>query len=259
MKELITIINKYKKALSEIQPFLTELELYKSELDVVNTNIDILNKKLRCYDTIDFLLSKSTLKIKNLKFVNKLIQQIKQCKNELLDNNLYDEYMYKSKKVYEYLVDEGMSFIHNNMDTLYMNDDFVIFTNLLDSEINLKQKIIWYRKKECDRKINLYNGDLEIFYRMLIKQELLIWSKLFYNDFIYVLNNIHSEKFSFFEKYIYSVLLKYLGSNPEPILEHHFDEVFSGEEFLKSSIVQDKVYDIIFNKCYKKYFNIFEI
>lgn len=259
MKELNTTINKYKKALAEIEPFITDLELYKSELDVVNTNINNLNSKLRCYDTIDFLLSKTTLKIKNLKFVNKLIQQIKQCKNELPETLLYDEYIFKSKKVYEYLVDEGMSFIYNNMDTLYMNDDFVIFTNLLDSDINLKQKIIWYRKKECDRKINLYNGDLDIFYRMLIKQECLIWSKLFYNDFACVLNNLHNEKFCFFEKFIYSVLIKYLSTSPEPILETQYDKQINAEEFSKNTTMQDKIYDILYNKCFKKHFNIFEL
>ncbi|WUR03297.1 uncharacterized protein VNE69_04123 [Vairimorpha necatrix] len=245
-------LNSIKHSSSSINDFITQLDSYKSELDALNLSLINLNEDLKHYDFLDYLYFKKSQNIINLGIVNNLIQQLKICKNEI-DN---PEYLNKTDICYKYLLNEGYSFINKilkkSVDILYMNDDFCVFTNLIEDDRQIKQMILWHRTQECVKKRMFYKGDLNVFYRMMIKQECFVWYTLFYKDFIKSLNNLMNGEWTLFERFLYSVLIYYF-ENEEFIDLNKEKKECKFEEFSKSVEVQDYVYDLILEKCYKEY------
>lgn len=246
-------LSNIRENTEEINDFLVKFDLYNSELNTVNFALENINDELKHYDFIDYINSKKSYDIVSLDIVNKLIQQIKISKNEITDT----EYLNKAEIVYKFLIKEGYKFIKNvldkSVDILYMNDDFINFTNLIDTDKEIKQIILWHRSQECIKKREYYKGDLNIFYRMMIKQECFIWYKLFYKDFIFTINSLqNNESFTFYEKFLYSVLLPYFEEEEFIEVKNKKINIFI-KEFSTSCEVQDYVYDLILQKCYNEY------
>lgn len=248
-----SVLNELKETKKGIEDFIKTFDTYKSEQDDINNQINDLNKELKNYDMIDYLYSKLDCNLVSLNIVNKLIQQVKICKNEIID----DDYLLKCEVIYKYLVEEGYFFIrkilNKSVDLLYMNNDFVIFTNLMGNDTQIKQFILWQRSQECYKKKSYYNGDLNVFYRMMVKQECFVWSKLFYEDFLKTVNSLKNDKtFTLYEKFLYSILLPYFEEE-EYISITVVKKEICIDDFYRSVEIQDLIYDLVLQKCYRMY------
>ncbi|KAF9750346.1 hypothetical protein NGRA_3448 [Nosema granulosis] len=244
---------------------LSSLEAVNKEIAPVENNIDALNAKLKAFDFIDYI-SKHKLSSPDLKTVNRILQDLK-----LFKNDLTKDYLRRWKKVYDNVVEIGNDLvantIENQIESFYSNDDFVSFVVILETKEEVMEMVVEKRRRVCENKIRHYEGDKEVFYRMLINQEMFLWSMLFPENLNMILSrlvDLHLPLgYSKLERFVYAILCVYFDSStfdcatfdcPCPFLDENGTLKFMNNYSKMDSSVHDWFYNALVFKASKEYF-----
>ncbi|EOB11698.1 hypothetical protein NBO_931g0001 [Nosema bombycis CQ1] len=246
--------------------FIKSYDLIHKEMSILDSKISNLNLRLKPYDLIDFLLSKS-ISNKNLGSINRIMQDLK-----LIEKDLNEEYTSKFKKVYDKVLKVGNEIvkdkIKNKIESLYLNNDLITYIVLLDNKEEVMREVIEKRIEICNKKIEFYEykneggkeeggGYLEgagnqedgdqndnnlnsSFYFLLVNQEINLWSLLFPSDLNLILKRLISLDlplgYSKFERFVYAIFKVYFWEvkNLKGKLEEIHLKIKDKKDILKS-------------------------
>ncbi|EOB14544.1 hypothetical protein NBO_25g0005 [Nosema bombycis CQ1] len=251
--------------------FIKSYDLIYKEMSILDSKISNLNLRLKPYDLIDFLLSKS-IPNRNLGSINRIMQDLK-----LIEKDLNEEYAIKFKKVYNKVLKVGNEIvkdkIKNKIESLYLNNDLITYIVLLDNKEEVMREVIEKRIEICNKKIEFYEykneGGKEVdkvevgkegagdqykegdgdqydnnlnssFYFLLVNQEINLWSLLFPSDLNLILKRLTSLDLplghSKFERFVYAIFKVYFWEvkNLKGKLEEIYLKIKDKKEILKS-------------------------